>query len=536
MSAFLSVGVRFIGSMGNTSRVILAAILISLPTAIVWSPSASGRGLPIAVLLYALAVYFVAALAAWGTAEIERITRVIDRVSLGDLSTSATSGASDAVVTRKVSEAVNNMSDALRGIARQVRGSCEHIVKASREISHGYQDLSQRTEEQAATLEETAAGMEELFGTVKQNSENCQQAKGLANEASQVAANSAESMRQVTQTMHRMEMSSKKVAEIIAVIEGIAFQTNILALNAAVEAARAGEQGRGFVVVASEVRALAQRSSAAAKEIKSLIKEAVSGVGEGSMQVEQATKTFEKALGSVRRVSTVIEQIAAASTEQNSSMEQISKAIMQLDGVTQQNAALVQQMAAAAVSFDQEAHAMFTTVNAFKMDHVEKRTRAMELVQRAIAHIDAVGPRRAFDDFDDKNGGFISGEWYVAVFDSQGVRTAVGLAPAKRGENMRETSLPWWDQLCAAAPKGRGWLDYAHLNPQTGETNWKSSYVERTKDYVVCSGFYREQTEVERLLSESAVVQQQTKANMKQQEASASLPSNVAAHRYRRTA
>jgi methyl-accepting chemotaxis protein len=238
---------------------------------------------------------------------------------------------------------------------------------ASKEIASGNADLSSRTEEQASSLEETASSMEELTSTVKQNAENAKQANQLAAGASEVAVKGGTVVGQVVTTMSSINESSKKIVDIISVIDGIAFQTNILALNAAVEAARAGEQGRGFAVVATEVRTLAQRSAAAAKEIKELIGDSVEKVGAGTKLVDEAGKTMEEIVSSVKRVTDIMAEITAASQEQSAGIEQVNTAITQMDEVTQQNAALVEEAAAAAESMEEQAGNLATAVAIFKL-------------------------------------------------------------------------------------------------------------------------------------------------------------------------
>ena len=264
--------------------------------------------------------------------------------------------------------AMSAMRANLTSIVRRIRESSEGIATASGQIASGNQDLSQRTEEQAASLEETAASMEELTGTVKQNAENARQANQLAQSSSQVALKGGEVVGQVVDTMAGINAASRKIADIITVIDGIAFQTNILALNAAVEAARAGEQGRGFAVVASEVRSLAQRSAAAAKEIKALIDDSVGKVDAGTQLVAQAGRTMDEIVGSIRRVTDIMGEIAAASQEQTRGIEQVNQAITQMDQVTQQNAALVEEASAAAQSMREQAGALVQAVSEFKVD------------------------------------------------------------------------------------------------------------------------------------------------------------------------
>ncbi|HVK96140.1 MAG TPA: methyl-accepting chemotaxis protein [Noviherbaspirillum sp.] len=264
--------------------------------------------------------------------------------------------------------ALKNMRDSLAGIVSQVRVGTETIASASSQIAAGNLDLSARTEQQASSLEETASSMEELTSTVKQNADNAMQANSLAESASGVAVKGGHVVSQVVDTMGAINESARKIVDIIGVIDGIAFQTNILALNAAVEAARAGEQGRGFAVVASEVRNLAQRSASAAKEIKALIGDSVEKVDAGTKLVDQAGVTMAEVVASVQRVSDIISEITAASHEQRSGIEQINQAINQMDQVTQQNASLVEEAAAAAESMHEQSSKLANVVSVFKLN------------------------------------------------------------------------------------------------------------------------------------------------------------------------
>jgi methyl-accepting chemotaxis protein len=259
------------------------------------------------------------------------------------------------------------MQASLSGVVSSVRSNSESVATASAQIAQGNLDLSQRTEQQASALEETAASMEQLGSTVRQNADNAQQANQLALGASTVAIKGGEVVGQVVETMKGINDSSKKIADIISVIDGIAFQTNILALNAAVEAARAGEQGRGFAVVASEVRSLAGRSAEAAKEIKSLISASVERVEQGTALVDQAGATMTEVVSSIRRVTDIMGEISAASTEQSQGVAQVGEAVSQMDQVTQQNAALVEESAAAAESLKGQAQQLVQAVAAFRL-------------------------------------------------------------------------------------------------------------------------------------------------------------------------
>jgi methyl-accepting chemotaxis protein len=300
------------------------------------------------------------------TGPIREAVRVAETVSAGDLTSDIVIDSNDE--TGKLMAALKAMNDSLVGIVGQVRSGTDTISTASSEIASGNMDLSSRTEEQASSLEETASSMEELTSTVKFNAENARQANQLAIAASQVATKGGTVVSEVVATMGSINESSRKIVDIISVIDGIAFQTNILALNAAVEAARAGEQGRGFAVVASEVRNLAQRSAAAAKEIKTLIGDSVEKVDTGSRLVDQAGKTMAEVVASISRVTNIMNEITTASDEQRDGIEQVNQAITQMDAVTQQNAALVEEAAAAAASMQEQSARLSQVVGVFKLN------------------------------------------------------------------------------------------------------------------------------------------------------------------------
>ncbi|MFZ6862004.1 methyl-accepting chemotaxis protein [Undibacterium sp. Ji67W] len=323
--------------------------------------------------------YFVGSI----TRPLAHAVHIARTVAAGDLSTKV-----DVVGKDETSEllvALKEMTASLIQIVSEVRAGTETIATASSEIASGNLDLSSRTEQQAGSLEETAAAMEELSSTVKQNSDNTKEAQIMANTASEIAQKGGAVVGAVISTMGSINESSKKIVDIIAVIDGIAFQTNILALNAAVEAARAGEQGRGFAVVASEVRNLAQRSASAAKEIKALINDSVEKVGTGTKLVDQAGSTMQEVVSSVKRLTTIISEIANANQEQSTGLNQINTAIIEMDNVTQQNSALVEQAAAAAASMQDQASSLENVVRQFHLGGVTEQARlAKSVVQRVV--------------------------------------------------------------------------------------------------------------------------------------------------------
>ncbi|CAB5704016.1 Aspartate chemoreceptor protein [Delftia tsuruhatensis] len=324
-----------------------------------------------AIIAVVSLAFVLGALAAWWitrsiTRPLAEAVRVARTVASNDLTSRITVDSRDE--TGQLLQALRQMNDNLAQVVGQVRSGADSIATASGQIDAGNQDLSSRTEQQASSLEQTAAAMEQLTSTVKQNAENARQANQLAASASQTAVQGGKVVAGVVDTMGGISESSRRIADIIGVIDSIAFQTNILALNAAVEAARAGEQGRGFAVVAGEVRALAQRSASAAKDIKDLIADSVSKVEAGTRQVAEAGRTMDGIVQSVQRVSDLVAEITAASQEQSSGINQVHQAISQMDSVTQQNAALVEEAAAATGSLKSQVHQLAAAVSVFRID------------------------------------------------------------------------------------------------------------------------------------------------------------------------
>ena len=321
-----------------------------------------GSGLAVAAALLVVVSLWLARLL---SAPLVMAVDMADRLADGDLTASVRPVGNEE--TQHLMVALDRMQTHIAGIVRLVQQGAQSVSSASAEIAQGNNDLSARTEQQASALEQTAASMEELNSTVQQNADNARQANQLAVDASAVAAQGGDVVGQVVETMKGINEASRKIGDIISVIDGIAFQTNILALNAAVEAARAGEQGRGFAVVASEVRSLAGRSAEAAKEIKTLINDSVARVEQGTTLVDKAGSTMTEVVGSIRRVTEIMGEISASSVEQSTGVAQVGEAVGQMDQSTQQNAALVEEMAAAASSLKSQANELVQAVAVFRL-------------------------------------------------------------------------------------------------------------------------------------------------------------------------
>jgi methyl-accepting chemotaxis protein len=371
MKVLLAPGMALMNVLTTPQRMVLCALVFTIPLAIAaWlllADAGAGWRDPVMLLVgggYLLALYTTLGHHLQVKTGFGGLRQAVERFTAGDLeyrSDATTAGEIGDLLAR-----LRDMSASLSRIFERVRGSADAIDRAAKEIAAGHVNLSQRTEQQASTLEETASGMEELASTVQQNAENCGRASALSRSAEEVASRGAQTVHRVVERMGMIDQSSRRIADIIGVIEGIAFQTNILALNAAVEAARAGEQGRGFAVVAAEVRALAQRSAQAAKEIKALIEESEGNVSEGGKLVGEAGAIIGEIVSAVQQVSELVAQIAAASREQSTGVQEVNKAIVQMESVTQQNAALVEQATASTLAFEEQARNLLEAVRGFK--------------------------------------------------------------------------------------------------------------------------------------------------------------------------
>jgi methyl-accepting chemotaxis protein len=448
--------------------------------------------LGVAGLLLGAGIAFLATRAV--TAPLAQAVHVTRLVATGDLTRRFDTQDSRGV--EELYEALTDMTGNLRRMALNIRSNADVIARATSEIASGNNNLSQRTTEQASSLEQTAATMQQMMVTVKRNAEQSRHAHRLAGDTSKVAAQGGRVVRQVVQTMERISQSSKQIAEISGVIEGIAQQTNILSLNAAVEAARAGEQGRGFAVVADEVRALARRSAESAKQIKSLIDDAVSHVDQGAQLAHEAGTTIEQVVASVQQVSEAVDNINAASLEQSQGIEQVNQSIVQMDAVTQQNASLVDAAAASASALEEQALQLNGAIRTLRVEASDAATAAQAFVRNAVAYLGRHGLERARAAFHDPDGKFIQGDLYIVVYDLRGWCLAHGVNPLLRNTDQIDQRAPDGkyivrERIKFAQTRSTFWQDYLHRNPVTGAIMPKSHYFERVGDLLVGCGVYK---------------------------------------------
>jgi methyl-accepting chemotaxis protein len=428
------------------------------------------------------------------TVPLAHAVHVAKQVATGDLSRKIDARASRGI--EELFDALTGMTDNLRRMALNVRASAEVIAHATSEIAAGNNNLSQRTTEQASSLEETAASMEELTSTVRRNAEHSQHAHRLAGETTNIAVKGGDVVREVVMTMDRISESSKQIAEISGVIEGIALQTNILSLNAAVEAARAGEDGRGFAVVADEVRELAHRSAESAKQIKALIDDSVSRVGQGAQLAREAGTTIDQVVASVKKVSEANDSINAASREQSLGIEQVNQTIVQMDAVTQQNAHLVEEAAASASALEEQALHLTGAVKTFRIEANDAAAAAQALVKKAGTYLKHNGREQACAAFNDEGGNFVQGDLYIVLYDFNGKCLAHATNAALRGTDQIDQRDPDGkfvvrERVQLAKERKSFWQDYKHLNPVTHEIEQKSHYFEQVGDLLVGCGFYK---------------------------------------------
>jgi methyl-accepting chemotaxis protein len=397
-------------------------------------------------------------------------------------------------------ESLLDFADRLFAIVAKVRLETTSIAVTSSVMSADNAALSARTEEQASSLEETSSTMEELTSTVRRNADNAQYANRLMASLAEQAELGGRAVANAVETMTTIKESSSKIVDIIGVIDGIAFQTNILALNAAVEAARAGSEGRGFAVVASAVRELAQNSAEAARQIKVMINESVARAGAGAHEVGAAGDTIRQVVASVRNVANIINEIAEACAEQSAGIEEINRAVIHIDGVTQKNASLVDELGKTASSLSQQAVDLSGAVSFFQLGDREygKAEDAVQLVKRGVSFVHAHGKTALIDDVRKlRNSRFVDRDLYFSINDVNGICVANGANPRFVGANGNETrdsdgKYFVREILCRALRDGFGWVDYRYPHPVTKKMQLKSTYFEKVDDIIITCGFYKD--------------------------------------------
>jgi methyl-accepting chemotaxis protein len=490
-------------NLGVGARLWLGFGLLLSFIAVITGLAATGAGSS-AILACGLAFLASGAACAWWITRsvvvpLNQAVDIAKRVTEGDL-TAADDIKTSSGETGELLEALRGMSQRLFKVVNDVRMGTTAIAIASSQLSSDNAALSFRTESQASSLEETAASMEEITSAVKQNAENAKQANQLVVSASEFALKGGQVVGDVVHTMGSIKQSSQQINEIVSVIDGIAFQTNILALNAAVEAAHAGEQGRGFAAVATEVRNLAQRSASAAKEIKTLIADSVKRVDTGSKLVDEAGKSMEEIVGSFQHVADIISEISAASQEQKSGIEEINQAIMQIDQMTQQNAELVEEASKSGANLHEQAVSLSHTVSVFKLGAAEHGNAddAVAMVKLGQDFLKANGKEAFLAEVDKLGKGeLIDRDLYLSIYDSEtGVVLANGANARVVGmhaDKVKDVDGKYFtkEMLAVARGPGSGWVDYKWPHPLTKEIQLKSAYLERAGDLFIACGYYK---------------------------------------------
>ncbi len=479
------------------------ALLLLLSAAIAVAIKLAPNGNTISFAIAGTAAIAAGIFAAWWsvTGIFDRLfqtSTAIQRIANGDLTGRLAAGDDE---FGDLQRGLQQLTDRLLKIVADIRTGTTTVAATSSQINRDNSALSQRTISQANSLQQTAASMEELTATVKQNSENALQASHLAETASERASKGSEVVREAVRTMDSIELSSRQIADIVTVIDSIAFQTNILALNAAVEAARAGEQGLGFAVVASEVRTLAQRSATSAKEIKTLINNSVSQVATGSKLVAEAGQTMEEIVTSIGNVASIVNSISHATREQSLGIESVNQAVSELDSYTSKNSVLVSDAATTAKTLNAKAVSLLSTVAGFKLGHREYGTaaEAEAMVKRAVKFAKSNGIQAFFNDVAKLNEGqFVDRDLYLFVLDLDTANWVQhGLNPRAIGfgnETKDVVSGRYFVREMAALmkSKGSGWIEYHWQHPVTNEHQAKAAYMERVNNLGIGCGIYKD--------------------------------------------
>ena len=498
-SKLLGLGLGLMRSLSLGSKLVLVAALSVLPLVFVlWQlllGDGSKPGLVSVLAVCAMAgllVYILGALYLSVTQDLGVVVKAVDSMVAGDLRQSLSATGKDEL--GQLIAAVGHLGRNVSAMVANVRSNAAFVNHAGKSLARGSSDLSDRTEQQAANLEQTAASVEELSSTVQENANTASRANSKASEVRDVADEGATTMAQAVQSVEAIQASAKRMDEIVGVIDGLAFQTNILALNAAVEAARAGESGRGFAVVATEVRSLAQRSAEAAKEIRLLISTSSGQVATSVDKIRAAGTTINHVVNGIRDVASSMSQISTSSAEQSASLSEITSAVRQLDEITQRNAQMVEQAVTQAVAMEGRASTLVESVALFKLQQGSAE-EALELVQRAVAHRRHLSKEAFLRDVTDATKGFLDRDMYVFVLDENGRYLAFGGNPSKVGTRVQDIAgidgQGLLDSIIGQADYEPGWVEYDIANPTTGKVQAKMSFVQKVDGLYVGCGVYK---------------------------------------------
>jgi methyl-accepting chemotaxis protein len=499
VSKLLTPGVRVMRQLPLVAKLALVAVLAILPLLfVIWQAVAGdgaapgvGGGIVLGVTA-ALLVYSLVALYQSVTQDLALVVAAVERMVAGDLRQNLNASGQDEL--GRLMGAVGQLGRTVSAMVANVRSNAAFVSHAGNSLARGSSDLSDRTEQQAANLEQTAASVEELSTTVQDNANTASRANSKAGEVRDVADEGATTMAQAVQSVEAIQASAKRMDEIVGVIDGLAFQTNILALNAAVEAARAGESGRGFAVVAAEVRSLAQRSAESAKEIRLLISTSSDQVATSVDKIRAAGTTINHVVNGIRDVAASMSQISTSSSEQSASLSEITSAVRQLDEITQRNAQMVEQAVTQAVAMEGRASTLVESVALFKLQQGTAE-EALDLVQRAVAHRRHLSKEAFLRDVTDATNGFLDRDMYVFVLDENGRYLAFGGNPAKVGTRVQDIAgidgQGLLDSIIGQADYEPGWVEYDIANPTTGKVQAKMSFVQKVDGLYVGCGVYK---------------------------------------------